>query len=435
MIRRLMVVAVLLIGAFLLEPLRVPTADVVAPRSLFLFGLLLLVADTLGTFFHEVGLPRIVGFLAAGIVLGPSVAGFIPPPVLGDLGMIKELAVGCIGLLAGVELRISEVRQRGRAIVGMLGGQLLAVLPVLALVVILGRTHIPFAAGLTGAPLLLVAVLFGAILSVNSPMVTLAMLTETGARGPLARTVLGVVLVADVLVILLFTVCFALAQSSLGTAQASMWGILGSLLRELGGSVLAGAIVGALIAVYLRFVKLELVLFVIVTVFATAAAATALHFELLLSLLTAGFVVENVAPVRAEPLVETLHHISWPVFVVFFALAGAELHVQEFLGLWPVIVVVALCRGAALRVGASRGARWGGADAATVQWGWMGLVSQAGVALGLATVLARRMPGVGEAMATVIVGVIAVNESVGPVLFRRGLERAGELGVSGLRPE
>ena len=50
-------------------------------------------------------------------------------------------------------------------------------------------------------------------------MVTLALLTETRAEGPLAKTTLGVVLVADVVVILLFTAAFSLAQASLGGRQ------------------------------------------------------------------------------------------------------------------------------------------------------------------------------------------------------------------------
>jgi hypothetical protein len=49
------------------------------------------------------------------------------------------------------------------------------------------------------------------------------------------------------------------------------------------------------------------------------------------------------------------------------------------------------------------------------------------VALGLATIVADRLPVLGGAMQMLIVGVIAVNESVGPVLFRRGLDRAGEI--------
>jgi hypothetical protein len=45
----------------------------------------------------------------------------------------------------------------------------------------------------------------------------------------------------------------------------------------------------------------------------------------------------------------------------------------------------------------------------------------------LATIVADRLPRIGVAMQTLIVGVIAVNETVGSVVFRRGLEQAGEI--------
>ena len=195
-------------------------------------------------------------------------------------------------------------------------------------------------------------------------MVTLALLTETRASGPLAKTTLGVVLVADVAVILLFTVAFSLAQASLGGATAGAVAILLRLLREVLGSILAGALVGGVLSLYLRFVKRELVVFAVVVVFATAAAAQALGFELLLSLLVAGFLVENVAPVRAEPLVETLHQMAVPVFVIFFAMAGAELHLQEFAGSGRWWWCVALVRMGAVFVGSRTGARLGGAEPA-----------------------------------------------------------------------
>ncbi|MGH7591489.1 MAG: cation:proton antiporter [Gemmatimonadales bacterium] len=435
MIRRLVVVALLIIGALLLEPLRVPTADVVAPRSLFLFGLLLLVAETLGTFFHDVGLPRIVGYLAAGVVLGPSLFGIVPHAVLSDIGMVKHLAIGIIGLLAGVELKIPEVRARLRSILGIVGAQLVTVTGVLLVGVLVFRSAVPFLAGLTGAPLVLVALTFAVVLSVNSPMVVLAMLEETRARGPLARTVLGVVLIADVVVILVFTGVFGLTRAALGAGMVRGWEALVGLGWELGGSVIAGAVVGALVTLYLRFVKLELAVFVIVLVFSTAAAADALHFELVLALVVAGFMVENVAPVRSAPLGDALRRISWPVFVVFFAITGAELRVQDFLGVWPVVLGVVVLRGVALRYGVGRWARVAGAEPMVADQAWAGLMSQAGVALGLAALVGQRLPRVGVAMQAAIVGVIAVNQVVGPILFRRGLVRSGESREPGLRAE
>ena len=429
MIRRIVVLALLVGGAVLLEPLRVPTEGVISPRSLFLFGILLLTADTFGELAHDLRLPRLVGYLVAGLALGPSVSGIVPEGVLGDLTMMKRLAVGLIGLLAGAELRLSDLRQRYRVIGYMLLLQTSLVLVTLTVTALVGRPWIPFLAGLPLAPLVFVSLLFAATLTVNSPMVTLALLTETRASGPLAKTTLGVVLVADVVVILIFTVAFSLAQASLGGQTAGAPTILVHLLAEVLGSIVAGALVGGVLTLYLRFVKRELVVFAVVVVFATAAAAEALGFELLLSLLVAGFLVENVAPVRAEPLVDTLHQMAVPVFVVFFAIAGAELHLREFQALWPLVLAVALVRIAAIVVGARTGARMAEAEPVVTQYGWTGLVSQAGVALGLATIVADRLPVLGLAMQTLIVGVIAFNESVGPVLFRRGLERAGEIVV------
>jgi Kef-type K+ transport system membrane component KefB len=427
MIRRLVVLVLLVGGAVLLEPLRVPTEGVIAPRSLFLFGILLLTADTFGAMARDLGFPRLVGYLVAGLALGPSVLDIVPPGVLQDLSMMKQLAVGLIALLAGAELRTKDLVDRYRTIVWVLALQTAAVLVGLTILILLLRAWVPFLQGLDVPPLLFVAFLFAATLTVNSPMVTLALLTETRADGPLAKTTLGVVLVADVLVILVFTVAFSLAQASLGGATAGAPEILLRLLREVVGSILAGALVGGVLTLYLRFVRRELVVFAIVVVFATAAAAQALHFELLLSLLVAGFLVENVAPVRAEPLVEMLHVMAVPVFVIFFAMAGADLRLQTFVALWPIILAVALVRVGLIYAGSTAGARLGRAEPVVTQYAWTGLVSQAGVALGLATIVADRLPRLGLAMQTVIVGIIAFNESVGPVLFRTGLDRAGEI--------
>jgi hypothetical protein len=122
-----------------------------------------------------------------------------------------------------------------------------------------------------------------------------------------------------------------------------------------------------------------------------------------------------------------LHVMAVPVFVIFFAMAGADLRLQTFVALWPIVLTVALVRVGLIYAGSTAGARLGRADPVVTRYAWTGLVSQAGVALGLATIIADRLPRLGLAMQTMIVGIIAFNESVGPVLFRSGLDRAGEI--------
>jgi Kef-type K+ transport system membrane component KefB len=403
-IRRIVVLALLVGGALLLEPLRAPTEGVIAPRSLFLFGILLLAADTFGAVAHDLKFPRLLGYLVAGLALGPSLSRIVPAGVLEDLAMMKRLAVGLIGLLAGAELRIGDLKDRYRTILWILFLQGSAVLVSVWGFTLLSWRWMPFLQGLSPVPLVCVALLFATMLTVNSPMVTLALLTETKARGPLAKTTLGVVLVADVAVILLFTAAFSLAQTSLEERGGGLGSTLLHLLREVSGGILAGGLVGGILSLYLRFVKRELVVFAVVVVFATAAAAQALGFELLLSLLVAGFLVENVAPVRAEPLVDTLHQTAVPVLVIFFAMAGAELRIQEFAAVWHMVLAVALVRIAAIYLGTRIGARRALAEAEVQRFGWMGLVSQAGAAVGLASIVADRLSGVGLAMQTTTVG-------------------------------
>jgi hypothetical protein len=59
---------------------------------------------------------------------------------------------------------------------------------------------------------------------------------------------------------------------------------------------------------------------------------------------------------------------------------------------------------------------------------WMGLVSQAGVTLGLTTIVAGEFSDWGGRVQTLMVALIALHELVGPVLFRSALARAGEIG-------
>ncbi len=56
----------------------------------------------------------------------------------------------------------------------------------------------------------------------------------------------------------------------------------------------------------------------------------------------------------------------------------------------------------------------------------MGLISQAGVAIGLATIVAEAYPEQGAVLGTLLLALIAVNETVGPVLFRRAIMASGE---------
>ncbi len=421
--RRLAILLLLLGAMQYILPLR---ADVAGTRALMTFGFLILAAVTVGELAKAVHLPKIVGYLGAGLIFGPHVTGVFDARAAADLGGISSLAIALIAFLAGAELQWSEVRSRGKVILGMLGAELLVSLLAITATVFILRGLIPAIPG----PLdeaFVVSLLVASVLVVHSPAVTLAMLSETKASGDVARTTLGIVLVADVLVVLLFTGTLSLTRAVANVAGGAAAPSLGIIAWEIFGAVLLGAILGGLVSLYLRWHTGELFIFAIAVALFGGELARAAHVETLLMLLTAGFVMENISSGRGHALRHAMERSAAPLFVVFFALAGAKIVPAQVASLAFVAVPVVLARLAGIRYGARIGARWAGASQAVHDHAWKGLISQAGVAIGLSSMLAVSLPGVGDDLQVLVLSVIAINETAGAVFFRRALIAAGEM--------
>jgi Kef-type K+ transport system membrane component KefB len=424
--RRLIIRALLLGGVQLLLPLGGGRTDA---QALLTFGFLILAAYTSGELATSVGLPRVVGYLLAGVVFGPSGLGTVSVEATRQLAPVSSLAIALIAYLAGAELRWSELRSRARAISWILLAELAVSFIALASTLMLLRERVPFLAGTPMPTTIGFSLLFASIAVVHSPAVTMALLTETGAKGPVARTTLGVVLVSDVVVIVLFSGVLALTRALVPPTGLDVAAVsLGRVVWELGGAVVVGAVLGGAVALYLRFVRRELVLFAILVAFFGSEIARLAHVETLLTLLTAGFVTENISRrADGDALRHAMERSGAPVFVVFFALAGAAMALGEVAGVWPLVIPLVAVRMAAIWAGSRLGARHGGAAAPVDRLVWMGLISQAGVAIGLATVIVEVYPTRGAPIRTLFLATLAVNQTIGPILFRVALSRAGEL--------
>jgi hypothetical protein len=171
-----------------------------------------------------------------------------------------------------------------------------------------------------------------------------------------------------------------------------------------------------------------MVLFTLGTAFLTVELARVLALEAMLLTLAAGFFIQNIAPVRGERFVRAIERSSLPVYAVFFALGGAGVHWEALRGMWVWAAVLASLRGA----GVWAAGRWGAKEEPVVaRYGWCSLVSQAGVALGLAFSIRPVFPAWGAALETLAVAMIVMNELVGPGLLRWGLRRAREVQPEG----
>ena len=423
--RRLTILAVLFIG---MQQLMSLGSNAHGAYSLLVFGFLILAAYTSGELAVAVRLPRVVGYLVSGVLFGPSVLDVVTVETSARLAPVSALAIALIAFLAGAELRWSELRERGRAITLIMAAELLTTFVLVTAFLLAARSFVPFLAGMPPATTIGFSLLFASIAIVHSPAVTMALLTETGARGPVSRTTLGVVLVSDVVVVVLFSGVLAIARILVPPASGAAALSFGAVAWELFGAVLVGTVLGGVVALYLRFVKRELVLFAVLMTFLGSEIARLVHVETLLALLTAGFVTENVSrPEDGAALRHATERSGAPVFVVFFALAGASIVLRDVASMWMLLIPLVLVRGAGIFAGSRLGARWAGEPPEVSRYVWTGLISQAGVAIGLASVIVKTYPGRGAALSTLFLASLAVNQTLGPVLFKLGLGRAGEL--------
>jgi Kef-type K+ transport system membrane component KefB len=391
-------------------------------------GFALVAASLMGGLSELFRLPRLSGYLVFGLLCGPYMLNLITAPMARDLQVVNGLAIALIAFVAGLELNLSRLRPQMRALVVLAGVMLFGLLAIFTVLLWVAWPWLPL--GNPGGPLtVFAAALVTATLVVSfSPTVTIAVIAESRARGPFTEIVLALVVLSDLALIVVFALAMQLARWTTGFAGSEV-PLLVHLSWEIVGSVAFGAIAGAAFAFYLRTVGRELTLALLGLCAVLALATPALHFELILAALTAGLVVENIAPPDGDQLKDAVERGALPVLIVFFAAAGASLQLDVLALVGGVALVIALIRLLLLRWFGHIATTLAGLPAQPGRLVWMGLVSQAGVTLGLAAILAAEFPGWGGRVQTLVVALTALHVLVGPMVFKAALQRSGEVGL------
>jgi Kef-type K+ transport system membrane component KefB len=423
-IRRLLILALLFGAVQMLIPLGQGGQG---SQALLGFGFLILASYTTGEMAISAKLPAIVGYLVAGMVFGPYALGTVTSVAVARLAPIDSIAIALIAFIAGAELRWEHLRKHSGGLLKILSVEMTLTLLAIGGLVFLLRDYVPFLQGASMRATLAYGLVFTAIAVTHSPSVTVALLSETKASGDVARGTLGVVLVSDIAVVILFSLSQAVARWLVPPADGTPALSPGLIAWEIAGAPIVGIAFGLVVSYATRYVQREQELFALLVAFFGAQLAAILHVETLLTLMTAGFVAENVARAKGTPtLLHSLERSAAPVFVVFFALAGANIDVQAVVSLALLVIPIVLVRGVAIWGGTRIGTRWAQSSEAERRYLWMGLISQAGVSIGLATIVAQTYPTVGGSLRALLLAVMAVNGIGGAILFRQALVRAGE---------
>jgi Kef-type K+ transport system membrane component KefB len=429
MLRQLVIVAVLF-GIMTWLPQLVGSYEgAVNPASMAAFGFIVLAAYTLGELAERVRLPHITGYLVTGLVCGPHILGLVDQIVVRDLGLFNVLAVALIGLSAGGALEIRALQKGFKVITGVIAAQFLAVMLGVGLLVMLMALPIP-GIGLAflqeGGILraLAVALLLGTVAAAFSPAATIAVIHGVRARGEVTDKVLGISILNNVVVVAVFAATLAISQRLVGADHGDTRLIV-ELLITLGGSIGMGLLLGLVLWAYLRFVGTHLLLLLVGLCFVVTHLAEQLGTEPVLVFIVAGFTFANASP-RSKALFAVVDRLSLPIYVVFFFIAGAGLHLDALAVLWPAALLVFGGRLVSLWLGTRLGTRLTKGPDGLSRYGWMTFGPQAGIALSLAMVAGHAFEGWGATFETLAVATIGLNELVGPALLQAALGLVGE---------
>ncbi|MEM1422871.1 MAG: cation:proton antiporter [Planctomycetota bacterium] len=454
-------------------------------------GFLLLGGFLLGQLASSVGLSKITGYLVLGLIASPSVGAWI----LGEdaswilskdqqkyLLLVNDLAIAIIAITAGGKINLREVRDTFKAVSLVLFFEFTLVLVAVAALMSAMLAQNPVFDQYGGLlTVVLVALVVGVVATANSPAVVIAVLTETGASGPMAKTALAITVLKDLLLIIVFAVLLALATTAARDAiqnappppddakvttiveradAASPEGTPGGspgasasdteedpelspvlagdkepkpvwlkLLNQIGGSLVAGAFLGVVLAWYLRHVDAHLPLVLTLGSFAIALISEQLGFKTLIVGLAAGIVIANRYADQKNPLFDALQALSVPVYILFFAVAGAKFDPRMLGEVWYFVLALVALRALSIWGGTAIGVKAAGLEAPASKWIWTAFVPQAGISLALAVIVSEQFEGLGfsEKVYAILLSAIAIHELVGPILFKLGLTKAGEV--------
>ena len=406
----------------------------------FLIGFLIVAvaANQIAKVFQKIKFPLITGLIITGIIAGSSVLNFIGTDALDSLNFLNEIALAIIAFSAGSELYLKELRSRVNSIKWMTIGQLVITFVMSATTIYFIANHIPFMAEMQATHKIAIAVLFATIFVARSPSSAIAVINEMRANGPFTKTVMGVTVIKDVLVIILFAICLSIAKALINNEVTDVTFFI-ILLLELLASFGLGFVVGKFLQLpfltradkQLKGIAILIIGYSVYLFAHLVKYETQVWFnhefvlEPLLICIIGSFVLTNYSKHRIE-FSEALEEISPLIYIIFFTLTGASLSVQTLVSVFGIAIALFLLRLITMFFGGIFGVYAARDFKKYALIAWMPYLTQAGVALGLATIISNEFPVWGHQFETIVIAIIVINQLVGPPLFKWSLNYVKE---------
>ena len=398
-------------------------------ENLLLMGIVLVGAFLVAKLLNKIKLPNLTGFMITGLIVGPNVLHFLSNDNLEQLRFFENFALAFIAITAGGELKFSRIKKIIKPVSFILFNQLFLVFFALFLLLIpLSKL---FLGNLISNEQYLMgfAILFAATALSKSPATTMGIITELKAKGRTTEIVLAVTVLKVIIVVLVFPLVITYSKIYLidqfqFTNQKVM-----ALVYNVVGSLGLGIGIGIIIILFLKYVQIEKALFLFLTGILLTELSGIFNLEILISSIMAGIVVENFSK-KGEELIKGIEKTSLPLYIIFFTFAGASLHLDTLKKAFAMTLLLIILRMIFLYLSNFIAGYFLKENKIIKHYSWLGFLGQAGIAVGLANIIERTIPGeIGVIFKSILVATVVINEFLGPIFFKYLLIKAKEANV------
>ncbi|MBR3645339.1 MAG: cation:proton antiporter [Lachnospiraceae bacterium] len=377
-----------------------------------------------GKIVKQFKLPNVTGYiimgLAAGIVFGfGPIKHFFGHDIASEMvtkfDIVKDLATGFIAFSIGSEFDLKYIKKLGKAPV------VIACLESLGAVVFV-------AAGIylvTGNVQL--ALIMGAIAAATDPAATILVAKQYHANGPVTRTLIPVVAIDDATALMSYGICVAMARALSGQFTLTT---LMAPVKEIFGSLIFGFIMGLIFTLLIKLYtgrgnRLTITI-AMVSLCISISHIAVLDFSPLLVCMAMSITIVNISH-NWEPVFELMDRMTPPIFMMFFFVTGAGMDVSIIPTIGVIGAVYIIVRVVGKMTGAYLGGHLSKADENVQKYLGIGLIPQAGVAIGLAMMCGSVVPEYAAKITAVVVCGTIIYELVGPILTKIMLTKIGEI--------
>ncbi len=367
---------------------------------------------------NKIKFPAVTAYLLLGILIGPSILNLTSQELINSSGFISNIVLGLIAFGLGQSFTREFFRNIGRPVlwISILEAVLPWVLVTLSFFFILKQ---PF----------YVALLFGAIASATAPAATVMVVREYKAKGRFTDILLGVVAIDDAWCLIIFALSLAISKAlAFHTSNTFVFKVIFHSLIEIIGALMLGGLIACFATLFSKFIRTqtELLIYTLGFILLTTGLAILLHLSVLLANMFLGTVLININKSNLE-FFDVLKLIDSPLYLLFFVLAGANLEIGLLKGIGITGIIYIFFR----TTGKTVGSIWGGyivkVEENIRRYLGLGLLPQAGVALGCALIAKNDFPEVGGMIFTTIVATTVIYELIGPLCTKYALQKAGDV--------